>query len=228
MLDVDDYAVTDVAWVRRLVREVGWGTIVTSGANGLTASHYPFLLEDPNADDMVLLTHVGKPDEQILGITGQEAQANGEAAASPAATASSAHAGSQVLVMVEGPNGYISPSWYPPEQIIPTWNFVTAHLWGTPEVLSDDDNYRVLTRLVDEFEAPVDNPSSLRLNEAMTRKVAAATVGLRIPVDRWEAKNKLSQDKAAPVVANVIEQLSGDGPYANHGLADEMRRNYGL
>lgn len=213
MLDIPDYRVTDIAWVRRLIRETGWGTLVTSGPGGIAASHYPFILQDSEAERPVLLTHVGKPDEQILGILDGSGPGTADR---------------EVLVTIEGPNGYVSPSWYPAEQIIPTWNFVAAHLWGTPEVLDEEENFRVLTRLVDEFEAPVENPSSLLLDEEMTRRVATETVGLRIPMERWEAKNKLSQDKAPEVVRDVIAHLEAPGPYANAALAAEMRRNSGL
>ncbi len=60
---------------------------------------------------------------------------------------------SEVLVIVQGPHGYISPSWYA-EPAVPTWNFVSAHLSGVPEILTTEENLRVLERLVDHFEQP--------------------------------------------------------------------------
>jgi transcriptional regulator len=203
MLTVDAYEVTDPAWVRDLVRRVGWGTLVTHGPSGIEASHYPFLLEEAG-EDIVLLTHLGKPDDELLDLTGE------------------------AMVLIDGPHGYISPSWYPPEQIIPTWNFMSAHLWGVPELLEPEENYRVLTRLVDEFEAPVEAPSSLRLNEAMTRRVAAATTGLRIRVTRFRGKNKLSQDKDPATVRSIVQHLAGTGHYANAPLARAMSNEFGL
>ena len=50
---------------------------------------------------------------------------------------------------MQGPHGYISPGWYGEVHSVPTWNHVTAHLYGVPEMLSDEENLAVLDRLVD-------------------------------------------------------------------------------
>lgn len=199
------YLLDDRDEVRRLVRENPWATIVShvEGA-GLVASHYPVLLDEEasTGDEIVLVSHVGRPDEQLHRL--------GE---------------SEVLVIVQGPHGYVSPSWYAPGDMVPTWNHVTAHLYGTPELLGDDENFRILDRLTDHFERPVgDAARSLSLDEEYARRVARGTVGLRLRVTRIDARLKLSQNKPAEVVDRIIGELEGDGPYAHDGLAREMRR----
>jgi transcriptional regulator len=197
---------TDVDEVERLVRENPWVTIVSSTAQGIVASHYPFLLETPadgapETDEIVLVSHVGRPDE-VAHELGQH----------------------EVLLIVQGPHGYISPAWYPAEQFVPTWNHVTAHLWGTPEILSDEENFRVLGELVDHFEQRMPDPVSLDVDEQTARRMAKGTVGIRIRVTRFDARAKLSQNKAPEVVDDIVAGLEGDGPYASPALAAEMRR----
>ncbi|TWX37279.1 FMN-binding negative transcriptional regulator [Frigoribacterium sp. ACAM 257] len=197
---------SDVDEVKRLIRENPWATIVASTAEGIVASHYPVVLEDDLADPaaIVLVSHVGRPDERSLELGAAE-----------------------VMVIVQGPHGYVSPGWYPAEQIIPTWNHVTAHLWGTPEILSDDENFRVLGELVDHFERVMPEPSTLTLDEEGSRRVAKGTVGIRLRVARFDARAKLSQNKAPEVVDRIVDELEHGEHYAQPALAAEMRRARG-
>lgn len=195
------FVLEDVAEVRRLIAENPWATIVSNTSGGLVASHYPVVLEDTPDDVISIVSHVGRPDEQAHELGAHE-----------------------ILVIIQGPHGYISPNWYPAEQIVPTWNHVTAHLYGTPEILSDDENFQVLRELVDHFEKRMPAPVSLDLDEEGSRRVAKGTVGIRLRVTRFDARAKLSQNKAPEVVDRIIEALDGDGAYASPALADEMRR----
>ena len=193
------FASDDPELVRALVREHPWATLVTATAAGLRASHYPVLL-DEEAEDLTLLTHLGRPDEEVLEIERGE-----------------------VLVIVQGNHGYISPSWYSPEERkVPTWNFTVAHLHGTPQILDEEENLAVLTRLVDHFERHVPEPAHLERRYATP--IAKGTVGLRIPIDRFELKRKLSQNKDEETRRNVIAALREEGPYRHPALADEMER----
>jgi transcriptional regulator len=196
------FVLSDVDEIRRLIRENPWATIVSHTAAGIVASHYPVVLEhDDDPDAIVLVSHVGRPDERSHELGEHE-----------------------VLVIVQGPHGYVSPGWYPAEQIIPTWNHVTAHLWGTPEILSDDENFRVLGELVDHFERVMPEPSTLSLDEEGSRRVAKGTVGIRLRVTRFDARLKLSQNKPPEVVDRIIDELEHGEHYAQPALAAEMRR----
>jgi transcriptional regulator len=192
------FASDDPEQVRQLVREHPWATLVSTTAAGLAASHYPVLL-DEDAPGLTLLTHLGRPDEEVLEIDGGE-----------------------VLVIVQGHHGYVSPGWYSPEErLVPTWNFTVAHLHGTPQVLGEDENFAVLTKLVENFERRLDQPALL---EADAAPIAKGTVGLRIPIDRFEMKRKLGQNKSEVTRRKVIEALREEGPYRHPDLADEMER----
>jgi len=195
------HATTDPEAVRDLVRRNPWATIVSDNDGVLVASHYPVLL-DENVEGFALLTHVGRPDEEVHGFGGRE-----------------------VLVIVQGLHGYVSPSWYGPEGTqAPTWNFSVAHIYGVPEVLGEEDNLATLTRLVERFEREVEEP--LYLDQEWGRQIAKGTVGLRIPVSRFVCKRKLSQDKDDLSRRQVIAKLREPGPYEHPELADEMEREW--
>ena len=195
------YLLTDPDEVKRLIRRNAWATYVSNTSNGLVASHYPTLLEETDDDSIVIVSHFGRPDE-LAHELGQH----------------------EVMVIVAGPHGYISPGWYTEGDFVPTWNHVTAHLYGVPEIVSDAENFAVLDRLVDHFETRMPHPVSLDYDEQQARRIAKGTVGLRMRVSRFDARAKLSQNKSDEVRATIIEQLRGDGPYANAALAAEMER----
>ena len=158
----------DPAVVRGLIEENPWAVLVSENG-GLVASHCPVLLAP--GEDLTLLTHLGRPDDELHGI------GDGE-----------------LLVIVQGNHGYVSPSWYAPGAVrAPTWNFSVAHLYGTAEVLSHGENLEALARLVERFEEHVEEP--MFLDREWAKPVARGTVGIRLQVDRFTCKRKLSQDK---------------------------------
>ncbi|HEV7957350.1 MAG: transcriptional regulator [Microbacteriaceae bacterium] len=194
------YLLEDPEEVKRLIRENPWATIVSNTSSGLVASHYPVLLEE-DAEGISIVSHVGRPDEELHELGRHE-----------------------VLVVIQGPHGYVSPGWYDEGDFVPTWNHVTAHLWGTPEILAADENFQILERLVHHFEERMPHPVSLRVDESQARRIAKGTVGLRIAVTRFDARLKLSQNKPADVAHRIIEELEHGDQYAQPGLAREMRR----
>ncbi|MDH6181265.1 transcriptional regulator [Microbacteriaceae bacterium SG_E_30_P1] len=194
------YITTDPDEVKRLIRENPWATIVSATSAGLVASHYPVLLEE-HESDIVIVSHVGRPDEKLHELGERE-----------------------LLVIIQGPHGYISPGWYEEGDIVPTWNHVTAHLYGVPEILSEEENFRVLGELVDHFEEPMPEPRSLQLDEASSRRIAKGTVGIRLRVTRFDARLKLSQNKPPLVRERIIAELQAGETYANPALAHEMSR----
>lgn len=193
------HAVDDADVVRALIRENPWATLVSSTGDGLVASHSPVLLDD-ETEELAIVTHVGRPDDEIHGL-----------------------GSSEVLLIVQGRHGYISPSWYAPGATrAPTWNYSVAHCYGVPEVLDEEENLRVLARLVERFERDVEEP--MLLDPEWARPVALGTVGMRLPITRFVCKRKLSADKDPVTQRQVIDHLRRPGPYHDPQLADEMER----
>jgi transcriptional regulator len=131
-----------------------------------------------------------------------------------------------MLLIVAGPHGYISPSWYSELGVrAPTWNFSVAHCYGVPEILEPAENLQVLERLVEHFEQHVDAPVYLEADVAA--RLAPGTVGIRLPISRFVCKVKLSKDKDPQSQRQVLEALRRPGPYQQLALADDMERALG-
>ncbi len=200
------FAMTDVGEIRRLIDQNPWVTIVSAADQGLVASHYAVLL-DEGRDDLTIVGHVGKPDDLVHGLGERE-----------------------LLVVVQGPHGYVSPGWYGDVQSVPTWNFVSAHLSGIPELLTPEENLQVLERLVARFESGMPQPRLMwepPNDPDFVRRLERGTVGFRLTPTRVVGKRKLSQNKSDEIVETVIAELeSGGSPYADPRLPGEMRRDF--
>jgi transcriptional regulator len=197
------FTLADVTEMRRVIDANPWATIVSAADDGLVASHYAVML-DEGRDDLTVVAHVGRPDDLIHGLGERE-----------------------LLVVFQGPHGYVSPGWYGDVAAVPTWNYTAVHLAGVPEILTAEENLVVLDRLVASFESRLPDPRLMweRPNDPdYVRRLAAGTIGFRLTPTRVVAKRKLSQNKPAETVESVIAELEGDGPYANDALAREMRR----
>lgn len=193
------FASEDPELVRQLIRDNPWAVLVSEGDGGVVASHYPVLVDEA-APGLTIVTHLGRPDDENHRLTEGE-----------------------LLVIVQGRHGYISPSWYPPSPgNVPTWNFTVAHCYGRPEILDEEENLAVLARLTDHFERGVERP--LRLDPVEGARIATGTTGIRLPIARFVCKRKLSQNKDAATRRQVIDALRAPGPYRHPELADEMER----
>lgn len=174
-----------------LIRAYPFATLVTRAADGLTANHLPFELVGE-----VLHGHVARGNE-LARLDGAE-----------------------VLLVFQGPDGYISPNWYPSKhetgREVPTWNYAVVHVHGRLRVI-DDATWlrRLLETLTDHHEAG--QPQPWKISDAPDDHIETslrAIVGLEVSIDRIEGKFKLSQNHPARNRAGVVAGLrerDGDG-----------------
>ncbi|KQR54818.1 transcriptional regulator [Leifsonia sp. Leaf336] len=196
------FALGERAEIERIIRENPWGTFVSNASTGLVASHYPVILDDTR-DELSIVSHVGRPDEQLHELGEHE-----------------------LLVILQGPHGYISSSWYDADPAVPTWNFVAIHLSGVPEILSASENLQVLKKLVDHFERELPNPRQMRgtlEDERYAERISSGTVGLRLTPTKIVAKQKMSQNRPDHIVDSIMAELGGDSGYASPALLREMQ-----
>jgi transcriptional regulator len=208
MLDRAEYAMTSMAEVRGLIREHGWAVLVVGRSGDQRAAHVPCLLDPVHdaggaAQQLVIIGHTARADPVV----------------------SELRSGQAVLLVFQGPNGYISPAWYGEGPSPPTWNFTAVHVRGIPEVLDGGEAFSVLERTVEQFETARDDPWQLRGDAlAYARRIAHETAPFRVRSAAIQAKAKLSQDKPRRIQDRVIAALEAGGPYRNPPLAAEMRR----
>jgi transcriptional regulator len=201
MLEQQVYALNNQAGIRALIDQTGWATLVTATSDGRpVASHLPVIL-DPRSADLAVLSHLPRAE---IG-----AHEFGER---------------EVVLIVQGPNGYISPAWYEAGPYVPTWNFMVAHLHGRPELTDDAATCAILDATVDHFESTRAQPWRLDSVAGYAHRIAVDVVGFRLRPKRVAAKAKLSQDKPPPIIRRVITALENDPHHGNPGLAAAMRR----
>ena len=187
------------------IRMGGLATLVTMTADGLIASHLPLLLD---------------PDPAPYGtLVGHLARANPPTQLTDAAV--------QAMVVFHGPEGYISPSLYATkretEKVVPTWNYVAIHAYGTIAFFDDPDRLLgVVTRLTRQYETPRPQPWAVTDAPAdFVQGMLRAIVGLSIPIDRLEGKYKMSQNRPKADHAGIVAGLERDG---TPDLAAEVAR----
>ena len=183
--------------VRDLLTRHGAADLVTATADGLQATLLPFLYEPTVGKHGSLYGHLARANGQW------RSPARGEA-----------------LAIVRGPDAYVTPTWYASTaehgRVVPTWNYLTAHVYGHLVVHDDlawvDDVVRRLTRKHEAGEAqPWD------VDDAPAEYVAGqlrAIVGVEIVITRVEAKAKLSQNRPSADVEGVIAGLHARGDLA--------------
>ncbi|AXX31939.1 FMN-binding negative transcriptional regulator [Actinosynnema pretiosum subsp. pretiosum] len=189
----DRYRAPRPDWVMELVRAHPLALLVTSGADGLHATHVPVVV-DEEAGELVLLGHLNRRNPHCGALPG---------------------AGESLLVF-SGPNSYVSPSWYATTHpAAPTWNFASVHVCGTLRLLDEDATRRVVRVTAQTFEARFgagwDAHASFTYFDQLLPEVAGFALDVREVRDMF----KLSQEKPADVrsvVAAALAAKRGGGP----------------
>lgn len=197
------FAETDPDAIAAMIEAARLATLVTHGPQGLYATHLPFLFE---REPMRLIGHVARanPHRALCG--------DGEA-----------------MVIINGPEAYISPSWYPSKAAdgkqVPTWNYEAVHLYGTIDWIDDPAHLLdVVTRLSDRHEAGRAQPWSVADAPAdYVERLLRGIVGVTLTVTRVEAKRKMGQNKPESDRLGVIEGLALSPDPRDRLVADAMK-----
>ena len=194
----------DEATVDSLLRNHGAADLVTVTTDGLVATMLPFLYVPEAGARGALHGHLARNNPQW------KLPAQGEA-----------------MAIVRGPDAYVSPTWYASKaehgRVVPTWNYVTAHVYG--ELIVHDDpawTEDLVRRLTAKHEAGIAHPWSV--DDAPPEYIAGqlrAIVGIEVAITRIEAKAKLSQNRPEADVDGVITGLRARG---DERIADAMNR----
>jgi transcriptional regulator len=186
--------VPDDATVTELLAQHGAADLVTVTSQGLLATMLPFIHDPAVGENGALLGHLARNNDQW------KTPAVGEA-----------------LVIVRGPDAYVSPSFYASKaehgKVVPTWNYMTAHVYGRL-VVHDDPAWveQLVRRLTGKHEASSQRPWSV--DDAPPPFIAGqlrAIVGVEVAISRIEAKAKLSQNRPAADIDGVIAGLRARG-----------------
>ena len=196
------FAETDRETLHGFIEMYSFGLLVTDRAGVPFATHLPFLLERNAGSHGTLLCHLARANPQWR-----------EAAGKPG------------LAIFSGPHAYISPSWYAAQDVVPTWNYVAVHAYGTLEVIDDAASVRpIVEAMVQEYERYQPQPWELREREEYLAKMFAQIVGVRFEIERLEGKWKLNQNHSAERQTRVIAGLRERGGENAEAMAELMEQ----
>ena len=192
----------------RLIAAYPLGVLVTLTSEGLNANHIPFLLDPDPAPHGTLRGHVARANPVWRDIA----------------------AGAEPLVVFQGPQAYVTPSWYPRKRqtgkVVPTWNYLVVHAYGPVHAVHDPAWLRAfVNRLTQRFEET--RPDPWRLDDAPVDYVAGmlqAIVGIEMPVNRLVGKWKASQNQPAADREGALRGLAAEPDAASVALAAWMDR----
>jgi transcriptional regulator len=177
------------------IRAAGIATLVSMTEDGLIASHAPLMLDPEPAPYGTLIGHLARANPH----------------------ARIAAPGVQTLVIFQGPDGYITPSYYAAKRehgkVVPTWNYAAIHAYGTLQWFDDPARLLdVVTLLTQRHETKRAQPWAVSDAPGdYVKGMLRGIIGIAIPITRLEGKVKMSQNRPPADQAGVIDGLRVDG-----------------
>ncbi|MBN8201671.1 FMN-binding negative transcriptional regulator [Bacillus sp. NTK034] len=194
------FKMDDEELIYEFIEAYGFATLFSQHNGEPCATHLPLMF---NKSENALYGHFARPNEQWKDAQNQ-----------------------QVLAVFQGPHCYISPSWYETTNAVPTWNYVSIHLYGEMEIVEDRKIiFDSLNNLVNKYESN-DSPYNLKnvepgFIEGMSKGIAA----FRIKITKIEAKAKLSQNHSVERQELIIKNLEKTSIHENIQIAALMKKN---
>lgn len=191
----------DLQTLHAMIRAHPLATLITAGSGGLLANLVPFTLID-GGENGILRAHIAKANDQVSALS----------------------SGAETLVVFQGPEAYITPSWYVSKlehgRVVPTWNYAVVQVSGTPHVIDDPDWLLAqINQLTTLQEGKRSDPWSVTdAPESYISGQIKAIIGIEIPVSTIMGKWKVSQNRSAADRLGVEEGLRGEG------ISEDMAR----
>jgi transcriptional regulator len=132
----------------------------------------------------------------------------------------------RVLVVVSGPDAYISPDWYTSADQVPTWNYLAAHISGLARPMPPERalaHVEAMSLFFEERLRPKKPWSTAKMTEAKRQAMLRAIVPIEVEVERIEASTKLSQNKSASDRLEAARMLAWRGGWNEAAVAEAMR-----
>lgn len=199
---------TRIEVLHQLVHEHSLGALVTLGSDGLDANHIPFELDADPAPLGTLRAHVARGNPVWRDFSKDI----------------------DALVVFQGPQAYITPSWYQTKRetgkVVPTYNYIVVHAHGPMRVVEDPGWLRALVeRLTNRYEAARPVPWKVAdAPDVFVEKQLHAIVGLEIPIKRLVGKWKVSQNRPEADREAVVQGLREMGDANALAMANWVER----
>jgi len=170
------FNVTDEKEIISFIKSNAFGQLISLVDGKLFSSHIPFLYSEKNQS---LLCHLAKNNPQWSSLESQE-----------------------ILVTFQGPDDYVSPSWYSSVGV-PTWNYQSVHVYGIPEITTEKEKLcSIVNEMTKIYESAFEQPWEPEYKESMLN----AIVGIEISITDIQCKYKLSQNRPKEDRVQIIEE----------------------
>jgi transcriptional regulator len=197
------FEINDENTIYDIMEKNSFATVFSTHKGRPYASHLPLIL---NREKEEIYGHFARPNPQWSDIEKQE-----------------------VLIIFQGPHSYISPSWYETATAVPTWNYVSVHVYGEVEILkSDEELIDTLCTMVKTYEEPNSTYNLDNVDSKYIDGLSKGIAGFKIKINSIEGKMKLSQNHPSERQERVIEQLEKVQSENARQIALLMKKNKGV
>lgn len=194
------FNMTDEEAMLAVIEENSFATFISQHEGAPYATHLPLILDREHG---LLYGHFARANGQWEDIAEQE-----------------------VLAVFHGPHCYISPTWYETNQAVPTWNYVSVHVYGKVDVLRDPDEVMdVMKKMTIKYEAAHEKYQMDDIPAPMIDGLLKGIVAFRMHIDRMEGACKLSQHNSSERRARIIAHLKQSKHEAEQQIARMMEQD---
>ena len=191
----------DLSEVKSFLKSNSFGILLNNNPQGrIIGAHIPLELELDRDGKEVIYGHVAKanPIWNTFSTT------------------------NKVLAIFNGPHAYVSSSWYNHDNVS-TWNYIAVHIYGTINVIDEEELKYSLGKLVNKYEANIQKPEYFEDMSESTMKQIKGIVGFKIRIEEIQAAYKLSQNRNDEDYQNVIKELENMEREGDGSLAKKMK-----
>jgi len=187
--------------VQQFLIENSFGILINQKSGALSATHIPMLLDKDDYGNDTLVGHISRENTQWKSFNDTD----------------------QVLAVFNGPNSYISSSWYKKENI-PTYNYIAVHVYGTIKIIEGEALHLSLKKLIDKFEVNSQNPVKLENMSPDLLKQMKYIVGFTIQITSIQPAYKLSQNRHKEDYDTIIQKLENQEDNGSKEVAKVMKK----
>lgn len=196
------YLMNDKEEILDFIRQYSFATLITVKDNFQEAVHLPFVVDELN-NELILYSHFAKANNQWKNIVDNK-----------------------VLVIFSGPHAYISPKHYESKMNVPTWNYVSIHVYGNGEIIEDkNESFLVLDKMINSFEKEY-NSQWNDLSVDYKEKMLNGIVAFKINITDIQSKKKLSQNKTELEQKKIISEFEKSSNFNEVEISNFMKKNF--
>ncbi len=165
------FKIKDRNEIFEFIRENSFAILISTNEGKINATHLPVLLKRDEGENGYLYAHVAKANYQMKNID------------------------EDVLIIFPGAHKYISPGWYETNQSVPTWSYLSVHVYGKIKIIDDrESKIEILKDVVRYFESSDSKYKVEDLKEKYFEGLVRGITAFKIEITGIEGKKKVSQN----------------------------------